>query len=329
MTHKSLIYYVKKNKNLPGYLKEELVRVLNSPLYRDTETIVSTLDMSKKSVECAKRFKQLNPLAINNKEQLFEFKIQLRRIREESLTCPINPYFFTSTKTNNHIRTLGDIMAPNSDVPVTINELIVNPKYQHLNKPKLIKDYLINWNREAKKYIEQNVAENHEYLAKSHHVSYVSKPLVFGTVITFIAALLAAYVFFTKELNDNSVIYILLVFLGFSLTSITNAIVNSFHSRQLRKYDTQMEQLDKLYNKYVDHTFNIESYAIKKVHQKKLCSLPLEKINIIGPAIKKFDIGDYVFSEEYIANKKYWFLKALAFIGFVAAISCTILLFAL
>lgn len=329
MTHDSLIYYVRKNKNLPNYLKRELINVLNSPLYRDTETIISTLDLSPKSIECAKKFKKLNPLSIYNKEQLFEFKIQLRIIKEEALTCSINPYFFTSTRTNSHIRTLGDIIAPNSNTPVTINELIINPKYQHLNKPKLIKDYLITWNREAKKYLEKKAQENHEYLAKSHHVVCFSKPLIAGTIITFVTALLAAFAFFTKELTDNSVLYILLVFLGFGLTSITNAIVNSFHSRKLRKYDTQMAELDKLYNKYVDHTFNIEAYALKKVHQRKLCSLPLNKINIIGPAIKDFDIGEYVFSEEYISNKKYWFLKAIAFIGFVVAVACTVLLFAI
>lgn len=327
MTRNNLIYYIKRNKNLPKYLREELIRVINSPLYTDTETIVSTLDLSQKSIECAKKFKQLNPLAIYNKEQLFEFKSQLRQIREESLTCTINPYFFISTKTNSYVKTLGDIIVPNSNVPVTINTLIVNPKYRHLNKPKLIKDYLITWNREAKKYIESKIKESKEYLNKSHRVVCISRPLILGTILSFIAVLLATYCFFTKELNDNSNLYIFLTFLGFGLTSITNAVVNSFHSRKLRHYDNQMEKLDKLYNKYVDHTFNIEAYAIKKVQKRKMCSLPLDKINIIGPTIKKFDIGEYVFSESYIADKKYWFLKALAFLGFVASVACAVLLF--
>ena len=50
-------------------------------------------------------------------------------------------------------------------------------------------------------------------------------------------------------------------------------------------------------------------------------------MNIIGPTIEQFDITDYVYSEKYLSNKKYWLINALSFIGFFACIACIVLLF--
>ena len=190
----------------------------------------------------------------------------------------------------------------------------------------MVKDYLIKWNREAKDYIEERIKENREYLSKSHRVNCHSKLLSIGALISAIAAIIAGYKFFTTTITEQNALYYLLVFVGFGLVSITNSVVNSFHSRKLRSYDAQMEKLDDLYHKYVDHTFDIEAYALRKVEKKHLCTLPLKKINIISTSVDRFDILDYALSEKYTSNRKYWFLKLLAFVGFVASLVSLILL---
>ena len=64
-----------------------------------------------------------------------------------------------------------------------------------------------------------------------------------------------------------------------------------------------------------------------RVKKRRYCKLPLKKMNIIGPTIEQFDITDYVYSEKYLSNKKYWLINALSFIGFFACIACIVLLF--
>ncbi len=329
MNSKVLIKNIKSDKTLPSYIKADLISIVKSYLYEDTYTIIKSLDSSPRSRLCVHRFSQLNPAGVRTKQQVIDFKKELTSIKNEALKCTINPYFYRPTGLNSDVRTLGDIIVPNSKVPLSINSLVLAPQYNHLNKPKMIKDFLMTWNNDAKKYLEDKVKENHEYLAKSHYNKFTSPLLKVGTLLGFIACILSIIQLLCVRVSEQSALYSLIVFVGFAVLSITNAVVNSFHSRKLRKYDQQMRRLDYFFDRYADYTFDIEDYAMRKIQSKKICDLPLSNITIMNRSMDKFDIDRYVFSEKYIANRRYWLLKALAFLGFVACIVCTILLFTL
>ena len=52
MENKVMIKSIKNNKNLPKFLKNDIIDVLKSSLYVDTHTLISTLDKSPRSVQC-------------------------------------------------------------------------------------------------------------------------------------------------------------------------------------------------------------------------------------------------------------------------------------
>lgn len=327
MNTKDLIKNIKRDKSLPKYIRTDLIKILKSDLYTDTLTIVSTLDGSPKSRACVIRFNQLDPTKIRNKQQLLDFRTELTNVKNECLKCTINPYFYIKTKTNRNVKTIGDIMIPNSNNPISINSIISNSKYNYLDKPRMIKDYLITWNRDARKYLENKVQLHHEYLAKSHRTKYSSFFMKLGSFLSFFVLIFAiiATVAGYKTYPDMTIYSV--VAIGCSaLVLFVNAIVNSFHTRRLKKYDKQMKQLDRLFERYADHTFDIEAATMQRVYAKRLCKYPLHKINIVSPSIKKFDIEKYVYSQKSIANRKFGFLKILAFLGFIASIVCVILM---
>lgn len=327
MNTKNLIRTIKNNKNLPKYIRDDLVKILKSNLYTDTVTIISTLDSSPKSRACVMRFNQLDPHSVRTKQQVIDFKNELTAIKNECLKCTINPYFFTSTRSNGHVRTLGDIYIPNSNVPVTINTIVTDSKYNYLDKPRMIKDYLIAWNRDAKKYLEDKVTVTKEYLAKSHKTRFTSRILKLGSFVSFIfiilAILLAVAGYYNKPILA---VYAFGAILGSASVIFTSAVINSFHSRRLRYYDKQMRVLDALNDRYTDHTFDVEHDTMKKVYAKKLCNISLSKINVISPVVKHCDIEKYVYSHKYILNRKYWWLKTISFFGFVGAVVCILML---
>lgn len=334
MKNSVLIKSIKKDKTLPKYIKNDLVKIIKSDLYTDTLTIVSTLDKSPRSIACVQRFNLLDPTKVRTKQQVLDFKNELTNIKNECLKCTINPYFFISTKSNRNVRTLGDIMIPNSKNALSINKIVINSKYDYLDKPRMIKDYLITWNRDAKKYLENKIEEDHEYLAKSHHTKYSSFFLKFGAFASVIATIALLIRYFSIQVSDEKTALTIallatIAVVGCALVVITNGVVNSFHSRKLRKYDKQMRQLDRINDRYADHTFDVEEITMKRVYAKKLCDYSLEKMNVISPVVKKFDIDKYVYSQKHIANRKYGLLKVLAFLGFVACIVCAVIMFSL
>lgn len=336
MNTRDLIKNIKKDKSLPNYIKQDLVKLLKSDLYTDTLTIVSTLDSSPRSRACVMRFNQLDPNKIRTKQQLLDFKNELTNVRDECLKCTINPYFFISTSSNRNVRTIGDIIIPNSNKALSINSIVINSKYNYLDKPRMIKDYLIAWNRDARKYLENKVELDHEYLAKSHHTKCGSFLVKLGAFISFfvlvfaILVTIAGYKSYAANAESGAeytfIIYAAIAIVCSGLVLFANALINSFHKRKLRKYDKQMKELDRLYDRYADHTFDIEEATMKRVYTKKLCNYPLSKINVISPVVRKFNIEKYVYSQKYIANRKYWFLKILAFLGFVASIVFVVLM---
>ena len=327
MNTKDLIKNIKKDKSLPKYIRTDLIKILKSELYTDTLTIVSTLDNSPRSRSCVMRFNQLDPHKVRTKQQLLDFRNELTNIKNECVKCTINPYFYIKTKTNRNVKTIGDIMIPNSNNPISINSIISNSKYNYLDKPRMIKDYLITWNRDARKYLENKVELHHEYLAKSHHTKYSSFLMKLGSFLSFFILLFAilATVAGYKTYPDVT-LYSIITIVCSTLVLFVNALVNSFHTRRLKRYDRQMRKLDRLNERFADHTFDIEDVTMKRVYARKLCKYPLDRINIVSPSIKKFDIEKYVYSQKAIANRKFGFLKILAFLGFVASIVCAILM---
>lgn len=327
MNTKDLIKNIKRDKSLPKYIRTDLIKILKSNLYTDTLTIVSTLDSSPRSRACVMRFNQLDPNKIRTKQQLLDFKNELTNVKNESLKCTINPYFYIKTKTNSHVKTIGDIIIPNSNNPISINTIVANSKYNYLDKPRMIKDYLITWNRDARKYLENKVELHHEYLAKSHHTRYSSFFMKLGSLLSFLLLIFAVLLVIAGFKTYPDMILYSVIAVGCSaLVLFVNAVVNSFHTRRLKRYDRQMKELDRLYERYADHTFDIEAATMKRVYTRKLCNFPLSKINIIGPTVQKFDIEKYVFSQKAIANKKFGFLKLLSFLGFVATVVCVVLM---
>jgi len=326
MNTRDLIKNIKKDKSLPKYIREDLIKILKSDLYTDTLTIVSTLDGSPRSRACVMRFNQLDPTKIRTKQQLLDFRTELTNVKNECLKCTINPYFFIKTKTNKHVKTIGDIIIPNSNNAISINSIIANSKYNYLDKPRMIKDYLITWNRDARKYLENKVKLQHEYLAKSHRTKYSSFVMKLGAFLSFLLLVFAVLVTVAGYKTFNITIYSIVAISCSGLVFLTNALVNSYHSRKLRKYDRQMRELDRLYDRYADHTFDVEELTMRRVYTRKLCKMPLHKINIISPTVQKFDIERYVYSQKYFANRKYGFLKFLSFVGFIASIVCIVIM---
>lgn len=329
MTNQSLVYSLRRDRNRPSDIRRQLIKVVKSPIYADTAILVTTFDESARSKMCAQRFFQLNPLRVYNENQLNSFIYELNAIHNEALRCTINPYFYRRTRVTRHVTTLGDIIIQNASVPMPINTLIVNSQFNYIDKPKLIKECLIKWNREAKDYLERAVEEKREYLAKAHVTKCYSIPLAIACFLSFVACLFTVLSFASTEINETTALYVLIVFGGFAIVSIANAVVNSFHSRNLRKYDIQMKKLDRLFEKYTDHSFNVEKTAMKKVQRNHLCNVPLSRMNVIDSAVGRFNIEDYVHSENYLSHKKYWFLKFLAFFGFIGSMVCAYLFFML
>ena len=182
MVNKVMIKSIKNNKDLPNYLKNDIIDILKSSLYSDTHTIISTLDKSPRSVRCVQWWNSLDPTKIRTKQHLNEYVNQLTAIRKECLKCTVNPYFYIPTAANPRLQTIGDIVLPNSNNGVTINALVLNSKYDYLDRGKMIKDFLLIWNRDAKKYLEDKVDEDREYLAKAHKNKASSWLLSFASV---------------------------------------------------------------------------------------------------------------------------------------------------
>ena len=327
---KELIRSIKKDKTLPNYIKKDLTTILKSRLYNDTCTIINTLDKSPRSMACIYRFKQLDATKVRTKQAVIDFRTELTAVRDEALRCTINPYFFVRTQTNSYVRTLGDIIIPNSRAVLTINDIVTSHKYDYLDKPKMIKDYLITWNRDARKILDDKVQNDREYWNKTHKVNYKSRALQLGTLLSGIAALYAIIRSFKMDMsNIQNVIFVIVAVLGFALVAITSSLVNSYHSRQLKKYDKQMRELDRLYERYTDHTFDVEADTMKRVYARKMCNYRLDRINKLTPMMKRFSIDSYVFAEKYHAKRRYIIMRLLAFIGFVASIACAIIIFTL
>ena len=70
---------------------------------------------------------------------------------------------------------------------------------------------------------------------------------------------------------------------------------------------------------------SIEEKTLKAVYARKMCNVRLEKVNIIGPLIKKFDINNYVYAHREIEGKKHGFIKYMAFAGFVAVVTVAVI----
>ena len=319
MVNKVMIKSIKNNRDLPNYLKNDIIDILKSDLYSDTHTLISTLDKSPRSVRCVQWWNSLDPTKIRTKHHLNEYVNQLNAIKRESLKCTVNPYFYIPTAANPRLQTLGDIVLPNSNDGVTINALVLNSKYDYLDRGKMIKDFLLIWNRDAKKYLEDKVDEDREYLSKAHRRKGSSWLLSLASVISTVLAVCIFARMFSLDLQSKKNVLIALVALfGWAIVLFANAVINSFHKRRLRAYDKKMKQLDKVFDAYADHTYNIEEKTLKAVYARKMCNIKLEKVNIVGPLIKKFDINNYVYAEREIIGKKFGFLKYLAFAGFVA-----------
>ena len=328
--NRTLIKSIKKDRTLPKYIKKDLVTILKSRLYNDTYTIITMLDKSPRSMACIFRFKKLDPYRVRTKQALLDFKNELISVRNEALRCTINPYLYVRTKTTSHVRTLGDIVIPNSRQTLTINEIVKNHKYDYLDKPKMIKDYLITWNRDAKKILDDKVKNDHEYWNKTHSTKCSSKLLKLGTLLSGIAALYALIRSFKLDMsNIQNVAFVLIALVGFALVAITSSLVNSHHSRQLKKYDKQMRKLDRLYERYEDHTFDVEASTVRRVYARRMCNYPLSRINKITPIMEKYTIENYVYAEKYSAKRKYFLMRFLAFVGFVASIACAVIIFTL
>ena len=330
MVNKVMIKSIKNNKELPRFLKNDIIDILKSSLYSDTHTIISTLDKSPRSVRCVQWWNSLDPTKIRTKQHLNEYIRQLTEIKKECLKCTVNPYFYIPTAANSRLQTIGDIVLPNSNDGVTINSLVLNSKYDYLDRGKMIKDFLLIWNRDAKKYLEEKVEEDREYLAKAHRKRITSWLLSFGT---FIATVLAVFIFakmFSLDMQSKKNIIIALGALcGWGIMVFANAVINSFHKRRLRAYDKKMRQLDRVFDAYSDHTYNIEEKTLKAVYARKMCNVKLDRVNILGPIIKRFDINNYIYTEREIIGKKFGFLKYLAFAGFVAVVTVALIVFAL
>ena len=142
--NKQLIKSIKRDRSLPSYLRYDLATLLKSRLYNDTCTIISTLDKSPRSMACVYRFKKLDPFQVRTKQGFIDFKNELTNIRDEALRCTINPYFFIPTRTNNFVRTIGDINIPNSREVLSINDIVKSHKYDYLDKPKIAKNEINN-----------------------------------------------------------------------------------------------------------------------------------------------------------------------------------------
>ena len=326
MENKVMIRSIKNNSNLPRFLKNDIIDVLKSSLYVDTHTIISTLDKSPRSVRCVQWWNSLDPTKIRTKQQLNEYVAQLTAIRRECLKCTVNPYFYIPTAANPNLQTIGDIVLPNSNNGVTINALVLNSKYDYLDRGKMIKDFLLIWNRDAKKYLEEKVDEDREYLAKAHKARGSNWVLAIATFVVTVLAILIFAKMFSLNMNSPKTIFLGLVALfGWAMVVFTNAVVGSFHKRRLRAYDKKMKQLDRVFDAYSDHTYSIEEKTMKSVYARKMCNVRLEKVNIIGPLIKKFDINNYVYAHREIEGKKYGLIKYLAFAGFVAVVTVAII----
>ena len=330
MENKVMIKSIKNNKDLPKFLKNDIIDILKSSLYSDTHTIISTLDKSPRSVRCVQWWNSLDPTKIRTKHHLNEYVKQLTEIRKESLKCTVNPYFYIPTAANSKLQTIGDIVLPNSNNGVTINALVLNSKYDYLDRGKMIKDFLLIWNRDAKKYLEDKVDEDREYLEKAHKRKASSWLLSLVTVVSTVLAVCIFAKMFSLDMQSKKNIFVALVALmGWSIVFFANAVINSFHKRRLRAYDKKMKQLDRVFDAYSDHTYNIEEKTLKAVYARKMCNVKLDRVNIIGPIIKRFDINNYVYTEREIIGKKFGFLKYLAFAGFVAVVTVALIVFAL
>jgi hypothetical protein len=326
MENKVMIKSIKNNRNLPKFLKNDIIDVLKSSLYVDTHTLISTLDKSPRSVQCVQWWNSLDPTKIRTKQQLKEYMGQLSAIRKEALKCTVNPYFYIPNAANPNLQTIGDIVLPNSNSGVTINALVLNAKYDYLDRGKMIKDFLLIWNRDAKKYLEEKVDEDREYLAKAHKSRSSSWVLGLASLIATVLAVLIFAKMFSLDMQSKKTIFLgLVALLGWGLVVFTNAVVGSFHKRKLRAYDKKMRQLDRVFDAYSDHTYNIEEKTLKAVYARKMCNVRLDKVNIVGPLIKKFDINNYVYAHKEIEGKKYGFIKYMAFAGFVAVLTVAVI----